>query len=442
MGPDEAVRYAESLDLFGMRFGTERMRALLGELGNPQEVAPAIHVVGTNGKTSTTRFAAAALTSQGVRTGAYVSPHVTGWHERIAVDGEPLTPRRFGEVVELVAAAARRLAGGVGDPVTQFEVLTAAAFVAFADAGVGAMVVEAGLGGRYDATNVFADGAAVVVLTNVSPEHTELLGHTEAAIAAEKLAVAPDGSERLVVGELTEAAAAAVDGICAARGLRGWFAGREIAVDSTGDGVRVRTPGGHYDLRLAVPGRFQRVNAAMGVAAAERFAGAALAPGPLAEAIYDVAIAGRLEVHHTRPLLVFDGAHNPAGVAALVAALPDVVGRRPVVAVCAIFRDKDAATMLATLAQRVGRMVATRSGSARALPPDELAALARNAGIEATVVADPIDALRSARRLAGPDGAVVVCGSLALLADIRNVPVGEGSGHDGMLAAETRRKSS
>lgn len=442
MSPDAAVRYVESLDLFGMRFGTERMRALLAELGNPQDVAPAIHVVGTNGKTSTTRFAAAALTSQGRCTGAYVSPHVTGWHERIMVDGAPLTPTRFGEAVGLVDAAARRLPGATDDPVTQFEVLTAAAFVAFADADVGAMVVEAGLGGRYDATNVFAHGAAVVVLTNVSPEHTELLGHTEAAIAAEKLAVAPDGSDRLVVGELSEQARAAVDGICAARSLSGWFAGRQIAIAPVAGGVRVRTPARAHDLRLSVRGRFQAINAAIGVAAAERLLETALDETALAEAVAHVAIPGRLEVVAGRPPIVLDGAHNPAGVTALVAALPEVVGARPLVGVCSVFADKDAETMLATLAPRVGRIVATRSGSARALPADAVALHARNAGIDATVVENPTDALRTACRLAGPGGAVVVCGSLALLADIRNAIPGGWSGGDGMLAAETRRKSS
>ena len=228
MTPGEARRWIEGLEVLGMRFGLERMRALLDALGHPERGRPAIHVVGSNGKSSTARLAAAALAGEGLRVGTYLSPHVTGWRERIELAGRPVTPGRFAVAVGAVRDAAADLALPPGDAVTQFEALTAAAFWAFAGAGVDAAVVEAGLGGRFDATNVLP--GSVVVLTNVALEHTDLLGETEEAIAAEKLAVAPRGSDRLVVGRLSPAARVAVAAQMAARELTGWRQGAEIRV--------------------------------------------------------------------------------------------------------------------------------------------------------------------------------------------------------------------
>jgi dihydrofolate synthase/folylpolyglutamate synthase len=213
----EARAWVAGLEILGMRFGLERIRALLAALGDPQHAAPAVHVVGTNGKSSTTRLAAAALASTGRRVGAYLSPHILDWTERVQLDGAPVDDAAFAAAAGDVREAAEALPLEEGDTVTQFEALTAIAFRAFAAAGVDATAVEAGLGGRWDATNVLGDDAAVV-LTNVTLEHTEFLGDTEAAIAGEKLAVCADGSDRLVVGPLTPAARAAVDGECSRGG--------------------------------------------------------------------------------------------------------------------------------------------------------------------------------------------------------------------------------
>lgn len=421
MTPGEARAWIAGREILGMRFGTERMLALLAALGHPERHAPALHVVGTNGKSSTTRLAAAALRTGGARVGAYVSPHITDWRERIQVDGESLPEELFGEVIGVVRSAAEGLDLPAGDAVTQFEALTAAAFVALREAGVGASVIEAGLGGRYDATNVLSPGAAVV-LTNVSLDHTDLLGTTEAEIAAEKLAVCPDGHRRLVIGPCSPAAQAAVRAECLRRGLSPEWVGREVTVADGPDGdLRVRTPRGHYEgIRLPLAGDFQRGNLAAALAGAELVRGGPLDAAAVAGALGTVTMPGRLEWVPGAPPVLLDGAHNPAGIAALAAALPGLVGaRRPRVGVVSVLADKDAEAMMAALGPHLDGMVATGSHHSRALPASDLARCARAAGLDAAAEPDPVAALERARGLAGAGGVVIVAGSLYLLVDVR-----------------------
>lgn len=438
MSPEETRAWIAGLEILGMRFGLERIRALLGALGDPQRTAPALHVVGTNGKSSTTRLAAAALASTGRRVGAYLSPHILDWTERVQLDGVRLDEDRFAAAASDVRDAAEALPLEEGDTVTQFEALTAIAFRAFAAAGVDAMAVEAGLGGRWDATNVFGSRSAVI-LTNVTLEHTEFLGDTEAAIAGEKLAVAPDGSDRLVVGPLTPAARAAVDGECSRRGLRPLRYGEGLSARDTPSGVEVRTPRDVYSgLPLALRGAFQRPNLAIALAGAELVTGGPLDPEPLRGAIRGVRMPGRLELFPGRPDVLLDGAHNPAGMEAMVASLPaELAGRRPV-AVVSVLGDKDAGAMVGALRDVVAEIVATRSSHARAVPAEALAARAREAGVPSRAVDDPGAALDEARALAGPDGAVLVAGSLYLLADLR-ARIAAGSGESPARVPRARK---
>lgn len=416
----EAVAYVEGLDLLGMRFGLERMVRLLAVLGDPHRGRPAVQIVGTNGKSSTARLTAAALASTGRRVGTYLSPHVTGWHERIEVDGAPVGPGEFAAAVARVRAAAARVDSGPQDRVTQFEVLTAAAFCVFAHAAVDVAVIEAGLGGRYDATNVI-DGGAVTVLTNVSLEHTALLGDTVTAIAGEKLAVAPDGARTLVVGHRDPATTGEVEAVMTARRLSGWWIGRDFdAAAADGGTVTVTCPGARYeDLPLALRGGFQHDNLAVAVAAAQRLTGEPLDVGALRGAVAAVRAPGRLEVFPGNPVVAIDGAHNPAGMAALAESLPSVLGGRRPVAVVSLLDDKDVAGMVAVLAPRCRALVATRSAHRRAADPALIRDAACAAGLDAVVECDPVRALADARRRAGPDGAVLICGSLYLLADLR-----------------------
>lgn len=424
MTPRQAAVYVEGLQVFGMHLGLERIHAVLDALGNPQRGIPAIHVVGSNGKSSTTRLAAAALSSQGLHVGAYLSPHISGWRERILLGGEDLSPARFARAIGAVREASEGLRLPGGDHVTQFEVLTAAAFWTFSRARCDAIVVEAGLGGRYDASNVLQPDA-VVVLTNISLEHTDILGPTEADVAGEKLAVAADGCDRLVVGRLSRKAERALDAEEKRRGLASWRLGRDIGVRAHHGLLDVVTPGRRYgNLSLGVQGRFQRENLAVALAAAERLRGRSLAVQALRKALRSVRIPGRLESFPGAPLVVLDGAHNPAGMEALAASLPDAIGRRRPVAVISVLDDKELGAMVASLVPVCRALVATRSSHPRAVDPQALAAAANAAGLPADSVDDPQVAVDRARQQAGPRGAVVVTGSLYLLSDVRDAVAG------------------
>jgi dihydrofolate synthase/folylpolyglutamate synthase len=422
----DARAYVESLDILGMRFGLARMRHVLAALGDPHRSQPAIHVVGTNGKSSTTRLLAALLAAEGLRTAAYLSPHIVGWTERVMIDGAVIGDDVFAAAIGRVRDAVDVLGYRGDDAVTQFEVLTAAAFVAVARAGVDVLVLEAGLGGRYDATNVVG-GGAVTVLTNIAREHAELLGESELEIAREKLAVAPDGSDRLVVGRPPAAGGAAIAEVMAVRDLSGWRLGSEVLGDDAPDGYRLNVAGVVYDrIVIGAAGRFQRDNLAVAVAAAQRFLGRGLDPDAVRDVAARVRVPGRLEVIAGSPTVVLDGAHNPAGMVALADSLEDVFPGAPPVALVSVLDDKDAESMLRALVPRIAMVVATRSQHPRAVSAESLAALAARLGAHTEVVADPEAALEAARRRAGPEGGVLVCGSLYLLADLRPGLAGEG----------------
>jgi dihydrofolate synthase / folylpolyglutamate synthase len=393
---EEAEAHLLSLELFGMRFGLERMRRLLTVLGSPQERFSAIHVVGTNGKSSTVRMCAALLEAHGVRAGAFLSPHLTSFAERIRVADEDLDPDAFGAAVQRAAAAAAKVDRTLepGDRVTQFELVTAAAFAELARRGVETAVVEAGLGGRHDATNVL--GADVVVLTNVGLEHTRWLGPTVEDIAREKLAVvrSSDPPATLVLGP----------------------AGPEVEALARETGARIVRPE-----PLEGPAGYQRANFAAAAAAVRAHLGE-LDPATVARVAGHVKVPGRMQVVAERPLTIYDGAHNPSGAEALAAALPDAIGDRPLVAVISILDDKDAAGMLRALSGKTARAVFTSSRNPRALPPATLASLAAQVGgpggRDPIIVSDPHAAVERARELAGPDGAVLATGSIYLVADL------------------------
>lgn len=412
--------YLESLAAFGMRPGLERVSALLDGLGRPQDAYRVLHVVGTNGKSSTTRYAAALLSAHGLRAGAYLSPHLSSFCERVLVDGRPVSATRFGAAVETVRGAVGRLPAELGET-TQFEALTVAALLALAQESVAAVALEAGLGGRLDATNVV--NAPVVVLTNIGLEHTDVLGDTRELIFAEKAAVIKGGDA--VFGRLDGLEAAAAE-VCRRAGARPWFLGPDFWAAGDPGAFRVTTPAATYDgLRLPTAALYQRDNAALAVAAVEFLLGrldTAAVRGGLASA----AVPGRLQVVRARPLLVLDGAHNPDGVGVLAASLAGLALPSPRVLLTAIMRDKDFDTMLDRLVTVCDAMVCTQASQPRSLPVARLAEAARAAaarrGVACQVVeeADPHAGLAAARRLATAAGSVVVAGSLYLLEDLRD----------------------
>jgi dihydrofolate synthase / folylpolyglutamate synthase len=396
----QAEEYLLSLELFGMRFGLDRMHRLMTVLGLPQRRFASIHVVGSNGKSSTARFCAAILQRHGLRTGSYTSPHLRSFRERIEVGEEPVSEADFAAAVTRAAEAAEMVnrTADADDHVTQFEALTAAAYHELARRGVEVAVIEAGLGGRFDATNVIP--SKVQVLTSVSLEHTRWLGPTLADIAREKLDVVHDHGT-LVAGELDPEARVVAEQVAEERHAQ-LFDAHPIGLD------------------LGAAGHFQRINFGLAAVAAEAFLGRPLDDGAVRAAAAETVVPGRLERVSERPLTLFDGAHNPSGAHALAVSLPDVFGeRRPRVAVIGVLEDKDAAGMLATLLPHFDSVVFTRPANPRALSPATLVTLAEKlAGPPAETVPEPSAAVARARELAGPGGAVLATGSIYLIADL------------------------
>jgi len=410
---DDAQDHLLSLELFGMRFGLDRMQRLLAGLGSPEVGMRAVHVVGTNGKSSTARMTSAILEAHGLRTGAFVSPHLESFVERIRIGGEDLEPQAFAGAVQRAATVAEEVETALepGDRVTQFELLTAAALSEFAAREVDVAVVEAGLGGRHDATNVLS--AEVVVLTSVGLEHTRWLGDSLEAIAREKLAVVTDGST-LVVGRLESEAMAEAEATVTRRSAR-LVEAAEPVEEARPDGGRGGLAAGPLaDLGLS---GYQRENFAVAVAASEALLGV-LDPERVAVAAAHARVPGRLQTVGADPPVIFDGAHNPAGVAALVAALDELVGDAPLVCVISVLDDKDAAGMLARLVPRCTATVLTRAGNPRALDPAALERLAPPGDRDLRTEPDSRRALTLARQLAGARGAVLVTGSLHLVGEL------------------------
>jgi len=388
------------------------MHRLSTLLGLPQHRFASIHVVGTNGKSSVTRMTAALLEAHGLSAGACVSPHASRWSERVLLGGEEIDPARFAAAVERTAQAADTVNRGLdeGDAVTQFELATAAAFVALAAADVQAAVVEAGLGGRLDATNTIP--SRVTVLTSVGLDHTEWLGDTEEQIAAEKLAVLRDQST-LVVGRVSPAVAALAERVAGERGAT-------LLVAPEDPGERVR---------LHPAGRFQRRNFALAIAAAEAFLGD-LDPERVAEVAAGIVIPGRLERLAEGPAIFVDAAHNAEGAAALAESLPEIAAGRPVVACLAMLGDKDAATTIAALASALDRAVCTelpaetlrvrgRPGAA-SHPAGELVRACEAAGLAAEAERDFAAAVARGRELAGEAGGILlISGSHYVLSPAR-----------------------
>jgi dihydrofolate synthase/folylpolyglutamate synthase len=296
----EAERYLESLEIFGIRFGLERIRRLMTALGGPVERFEAVHVVGTNGKSSTTRMIAAILHRHGVRVGAYLSPHLRSFSERVEVDERPIAASRFASAVARAAQAARVVdrAPPRDERVTQFEALTAAAFVSLADVRVEVAAVEAGLGARYDATSVVRAG--VLAVTNVALEHTRWLGPTERHVAEEKLAATPRGGV-VVAGPLEDEALAVAERVTAERGARLLSAGQHFGVEEeTAERFSVRTSRSRIGgVRVGPPGRFQRENFALALAADDEHLALhvhSLEDDEVRDASRSVIVTGRLEV--------------------------------------------------------------------------------------------------------------------------------------------------
>ncbi|OLR95337.1 bifunctional tetrahydrofolate synthase/dihydrofolate synthase [Actinokineospora bangkokensis] len=366
----------------------DRVRALLDLLGDPQRAYPVIQVAGTNGKSSVTRMVDALLTGLGVRTGRFTSPHLQLVTERIGLDGVPVDPARYVEVYRdvepyLAMVDDRATTDGEGVRLSKFEVLTAMAFAAFADAPVDVAVVETGMGGGWDATSV-AD-ARIAVITPIGLDHQEFLGPDLVSIAREKAGIIKPGSIALLAEQDPEAArvllerAAETESTVARQGLEFGVLDRDVAVG--GQVLRLQGLGGVYDeVFLPLHGAHQAANAALALAAVEAFLGAGadkqLDVEAIRAAFAAVTVPGRLERVRSAPTVFVDAAHNPHGAQALAAALQDEFGFRRLIGVLGVLEDKDATGILTALEPVLDEVVVTTNSSPRAMSPDRLTELA------------------------------------------------------------------
>jgi dihydrofolate synthase / folylpolyglutamate synthase len=413
----------------------DRIQAVVELLGDPQRTYPSIHITGTNGKTSTARVIEAILRESGLKTGRFTSPHLHSIRERISIAGEPIREEAFiaayEEVLPYVEIVDARSAE-TGEPrLSYFEVVVAVAYAAFADAPIDVAVVEVGMGGAWDATNVI--DADVAVITPVDVDHTRFLGTTPEEIAGEKAGIVKPGAVVVSavqphdeVAELIRARCGEVDARLVAEGVDFGILTREVAVG--GQLVSLRGLAGDYeDLVLSLWGAHQAQNAALAVAAVEAFLGGGaqlIDHGVLAAALLAVESPGRLEIVRRSPTVLVDAAHNPHGVVALREAISDSFSFTRLVGVVAILADKDAVTMLELLEPALDHVVVTRTASARATPPERLGEIAADIFGEhrVTVVRDLPDALDTAAGLAddgGVGGGVLATGSVVTAAEVR-----------------------
>jgi dihydrofolate synthase / folylpolyglutamate synthase len=425
--PEHAERHLRSLELFGMRFGLDRMHRMMTVLGSPERSFDSIHVVGTNGKSSTTRMIAAILQRHGLQTGCYLSPHLQSYSERVQIAERDIETHAFAAAIARAAWAAERVNRTLAedDHVTQFELLTAAAFWELARCGAQVVVVEAGLGGRYDATNVI--DSKIAALTNVGLEHTRWLGPTLLDIATEKLAVLGEHSV-LALGARQEPEVLEL-----ARRLAHEREAELLFAEQAFD-----------ELRLGARGSFQRENFALARMVAESYlasVGVALSEQAVQDAAISTLVPGRLQVLDEDPLTVVDGAHNPAAVVALAESLPELLEGRPLALVLGVLEDKDAASMLRELLSLCERAWFTAPPSQRALPPATLQSLASQLGFEhGACESRPVKALAAAREWARERGAAVLAtGSVYLVGDLLAHTEELGLGDVAGVSASARR---
>jgi folylpolyglutamate synthase/dihydropteroate synthase len=435
----------------------DRIGALVSVLGDPQRAFPVVHVTGTNGKTSTTRMIDTLLRERGLRTGRFTSPHLVSMRERICVDGEPLSAERFIELYDEISPYVELVDSQQPVPLSFFEILTGMMFAAFADAPVDVAVIEVGMGGRWDATNV-ADGA-VAVITPIAMDHMQWLGDSIEAIATEKAGIIKPGAiavlaqQEVAAAEILLQRAALVGATVAREGFEFGVVARELALG--GQQVVLQGLRGVYaDVFLPLFGAHQASNAACALAAVEAFAGVSvtapvgddgsmvtLGPG-LSQAGLDpdlvragfakVSSPGRLDILRRSPTVIADAAHNPAGMAVTVQALTESFDFDRVIGVVAVLEDKDVAGVLDELEPLLSAIVVTTNSSPRSMPAEDLADLARDIFSEdqvhvaerldeaidlAVSLADDADAAGAADGAPPGSTAVLVTGSVVTAGD-------------------------
>ena len=420
MDLERAVAYYHSLERFGIQPGLERIGALCRLLGDPQETLRFVHVAGTNGKGSTCTEIASVLTQAGYKTGLYTSPYVIDFRERIRLNGEMIPPEDLIKATEKVRSAVGLLSRE-GVTVTEFEAVTAAAFLYYAEKRCEIVVLETGLGGRFDATNIIREPVCTVI-TSVSFDHVRILGNTLAEIASEKCGIIKPGSpvitssrqDREVLDVIAKAAADNGSELIVSEPS-------ELAVvkeDITGSDVLYQG----CPLHIPFAGRHQLENAALAISAIGilRRSGFSVADEQLKIGFSDAVIPARIEVISKEPLVILDGSHNEGSTAALAAAIRSYLPEKRILAVMGMMADKDIETALYHLLPLFSKVIAVTPSNPRSMQAESFSELVRKHGIPSQSVSDPVDGVKSALEQLRDYDALVVCGSLYLASDVRS----------------------
>ena len=414
MDYDQALKYIEGVSYLGVKPGLERVSALLGRLGHPERKTRFVHVAGTNGKGSTSVMTASALSACGYKTGLYTSPHLARVNERMRLDGAEIPDGEFARVVSALASAAE----GLAEPCTEFELLTAAALLWFAEAGADIAVLEVGMGGRFDATNVIPRSECAVI-TNIGLDHTAVLGDTVEAIAAEKAGIFKGG--RAVSYEQPESVAAVLRSAAAKTGTELTFAdfSKIEPLSDSVEGQRFRFEGEEYSIRLL--GAHQLKNATVALTALDtlRRSGWDLPAEGVRKGLAAAVWPARFELVERAPLFVVDGGHNPQCVAATAEAIRRYMPGGHCVILMGVLADKNWSAMIDILADVAEGFVCAAPDSPRALPAADLGAELLRRGLHAEVCSSVPEAVEAAKALAGPDGAVCSVGSLYMSGAVR-----------------------
>ncbi|MBP1751554.1 MAG: FolC bifunctional protein [Geobacteraceae bacterium] len=409
----DIVTYLYGLGRFGMKPGLEKIKSILGNLSDPQDSLRIIHVAGTNGKGSTAAFLSSILTAAGYKAGLFTSPHLISFTERIRINGDEI------EENEVVSVAERAMEAAP-DGTTFFEMATAMAFLYFAEQGADPVIMETGMGGSLDATNV--SSKILSVITPVSLDHCEYLGSSISSIAREKAGIIEPGKP-VVVSSQEEEALNVISDVCSKLGSPLYSFGTHFDAFWSTRGLSYSGPEWELDgLRPGIPGRYQAANAATALCAAEMLGrrGFAVNVGSARTGVEKAFWPGRMEMLRTSPRIILDGAHNPAGAAALSGALADIPRDR-LILIAGVMSGKDIDGILRSLGPLADHVLAVAPGMPRALSSGELAGRCVTAGYRAVDAGTVAGGLDTALREAGPEDLIVVCGSLFTVGEARAV---------------------